>query len=230
MLEDISKYRITYSIIIINIIIYIISAIGSMDLMDMNNKVLLDMGALYAPSVVLDNEWWRLFSAMFLHGGMMHIVMNMFSLYIVGKGVEIYFTPSSYLAIYISSGLVGGVVSIYIHQDSIGIGASGAIFGIFGALAGFFLAYKEQINTQSKAFMKSFGTIIGLNIIIGLSIPSVDMSAHIGGLFIGFLGGYILSKNPKMVWIYSVVISIVMIAIANYLSNQLSSQYVSTIF
>lgn len=226
MLKDISRYRVTYSIIIINIIIYIISSIGSMDLMNMDNRLLLDMGALYTPYIVLDNQWWRLFTSMFLHGGMMHIVMNMFSLYIVGKGVEIYFNKLSYLAIYLSSGLVGGLVSIYIHQESIGIGASGAIFGIFGALAGLFLAKRAYINPQSKAFMKSFGMIILLNIIIGLSIPSVDMSAHIGGLIVGIFAGFILSKNPKLVWIYSIAISIIMIGMGTYLSNQ----YVPTLF
>jgi len=226
MLADISRYKLTYSIIAINIILYIISALGSMDFMDMDNRVLFDMGALYSPAIVLGNEWWRLFTAMFLHGGMMHIVMNMFSLYIVGRGVEIYFDKLSYLAIYLSSGLIGGVVSIYIHQDSIGIGASGAIFGIFGALAGFFLAHRDRINSQSKAFIKNFGTIIALNVVIGLAIPSVDMSAHIGGLIVGVVGGYILSKKPKSVWIYSIVISIILIFMLRYLS----SQYVSAIF
>jgi len=226
MLADISRYRLTYSIIAINIIIYILSALGSMDVMDMDNRVLFDMGALYAPAIVLEGEWWRLFSAMFLHGGMMHIVMNMFSLYIVGRGVEIYFDKLSYLAIYLSSGLIGGVVSIYIHQDSIGIGASGAIFGIFGALAGFFLAHRDRINSQSKAFMKNFGTIIALNVVIGLAIPSVDMSAHIAGLIVGLVGGYILSKKPKSLWIYSVVI----LAILIFMGRYLSSQYVSALF
>ncbi len=230
MLEDISKYRVTYSIIIINIIIYIISAIASMDLMDMNGKVLLDMGALYTPYIVLDKEWWRLGTAMFLHGGMMHIVMNMFSLYIVGRGVEVYFNKASYLAIYISAGLVGGIVSIYIHQENIGIGASGAIFGIFGSLAGLLLANRAFINAKSKAFIKSFGMIIGLNLILGLSIPSIDMSAHIGGLIVGILSGFILSKNPRWIWIYSVCISILIIGASAYLSNQYATQYVSTLF
>ncbi|MFK5976272.1 MAG: rhomboid family intramembrane serine protease [Sulfurovum sp.] len=226
MREDILKYRVTYSIIIINIIVYIFSALFSMDLMDMDSRVLFDMGALYAPVVITQNEWWRLFTAMFLHGGMMHIVMNMFSLYIIGKGVEIYFTKVSYLVIYISSGFVGGLVSLYMHDNSIGIGASGAIFGVFGALAGFFIANRAYINDNSKAFIKNFSAIIGLNLIIGLAIPSIDMSAHIGGLIVGFIAGYILSKNPKLVIIYSVIISIIMVGMGSYLS----SQYISAIF
>ena len=137
-----------------------------------------------------------------------------------------YFDTKSYLSIYLFSGLLGGLVSLYMHPVSVGIGASGAIFGVFGALAGFFLAHREKIAAHSKAFMKDFGIIIVINIVIGLSIPSIDMSAHIAGLFVGFIGGFVLSKNPKWIWAYSVAMVLLMIAIGSYLP----SQYVQALF
>ena len=135
MISEFKKYRITYSIIILNLIVYILSSFFSQDIIDMDIQTLVDMGALYGPFTVLKGEWWRLFTAMFLHAGMTHLLMNMFSLYLIGRGAEMYFDTKSYLSIYLFSGLLGGLVSLYIHPVSVGIGASGAIFGVFGALA-----------------------------------------------------------------------------------------------
>ncbi len=220
MLQDILRYRLTYTIIILNVLVYFISAFYSRSLTEMNLQVLVDLGALYGPLTVLHGEWWRLLTAMFLHGGMTHILMNMFSLYLIGRGAEMYFDTKSYISIYLFSGLVGGLVSLYIHPESVGVGASGAIFGVFGALAGFFLAHKDKIATYSKAFMKDFGIIIGLNLVIGFSIESVDVSAHIGGLLVGFIGGYMLSKNPKFIVLYSSAMLLLTVAIAYYLPSQ----------
>ncbi len=220
MIEDIKQYKITYTIIFLNIIIYIISAINSSDFVDIKISTLGEMGAMYGPLVVLGDEWWRLFTAMFLHGGITHILMNMFSLYLIGRGAETYFDTKSYLSIYLFSGLIGGLVSIYMHPISVGVGASGAIFGIFGALAGFFLANRAIIASHTKEFMKSFAIIIGINLVIGFSIESVDVSAHVGGLIIGFIGGFMLSKNPKNIWIYGILMMIVIFAFALYLPSQ----------
>ena len=219
MLESIKKYPITYTLITLNIVVYFFSAILSHSPIDMNTKVLLNMGALYGPLSVEEGEWWRLFTAMFLHGGIMHIFMNMYSLYLVGRSVETYFTPKSYVAIYLFSGLIGGLISLYVHPQSVGVGASGAIFGIFGALAGFFLVHKDEIAKQSKAFMSNFGSVIALNLVIGLSIPNIDMSAHIGGLVAGFIGGYLLAKDPKNIWLYSGIMIVSIFAMMNYLTK-----------
>jgi rhomboid protease GluP len=220
MIGEFQKYRITYSIIILNLIVYIFSALFSQDIIDMDMQTLVDMGALYGPLTVLKGEWWRLFTAMFLHAGMTHLLMNMFSLYLIGRGAEMYFDTKSYLSIYLFSGLLGGLVSLYMHPVSVGIGASGAIFGVFGALAGFFLAHREKIASHTKAFMKDFAIIIGINLVIGFSIPSVDVSAHLAGLVVGFVGGFALSKNPKWILTYSITMVLFMIAIASYLPSQ----------
>ena len=226
MKTDIQRYTVTYILIACSSVVYLFSALLSQSLVDMELQTLVDMGALYGPLTVLKGEWWRLLSAMFLHGGMTHLLMNMFSLYLVGRGAEMYFDTKSYLSIYFFSGLIGGLVSLYIHPVSVGVGASGAVFGVFGALAGFFLAHREKIASYSKAFMKDFTIIMVINLVIGLSIPSIDVSAHIGGLVIGFVGGFVLSKDPKWIWAYSAAMVLIILAIASTLPDH----YVQLLF
>ena len=220
MPHDILRYKLTYTLIAINVIVYLFSAFYSHSIVDMNLETLVHMGALFGPYTVQQGEWWRLFTAMFLHGGMTHILMNMFSLYIVGRGAQMYFDAKSYLIIYLFSGFIGGLASLSMHPESVGIGASGAIFGIFGALAGFFLAHREKVSEHFKAFMKDFSMIIGINLLIGISISSVDLSAHIGGLFTGILGGFLISKNQKFFLFYSSLILLIIVAWMPYLSSQ----------
>ena len=226
MKDDIKRYTLTYTLIVLNVMVYLVSAFFSQSLIDMQLQPLVNLGALYGPYTVQQGEWWRLFTAMFLHGGMTHLLMNMFSLYIVGRAAEMYFDTKSYLLIYLFSGLIGGLVSLYVHPDSVGVGASGAIFGVFGALAGFFLAHREKIASHSKAFMKDFAMIIGINLVIGLSIPAVDVSAHIGGLVVGLVGGFVLSKNPKWILAYSAVMAALVILMGRYLSGEYVSSLV----
>jgi rhomboid protease GluP len=220
MINELNRYRLTYVIIFLNILVYIVSAFLSRDLIDMDIETLVNMGALFGPFTVLDEQWWRLFTAIFLHGGMTHLLMNMFSLYLVGRAAQTYFDTKSYVSIYLFSGLIGGLVSLYMHPVSVGVGASGAIFGIFGALAGFFLANRDKIAAHSKAFMKNFAVIIGLNLVIGLSIEAVDVSAHIGGLVIGFAGGFLLSKSLKFFVLYNSAMVLLMFIIMARLSSE----------
>ena len=195
-----SKYfPLTYTLIVLNSAVFLFSAFNSGEVVDIDLKTLVDMGALYGPFVVLKGEWWRLLSAMFLHGGMTHLLMNMVSLYIVGRGMELYFSKTAYVAIYLFSGLIGSMASLYMHPESVGVGASGAIFGVFGALAGYFLAHRQQIASHSKELVKDFMTILALNLVMGIAIPSIDLSAHMGGLITGLVGGFMIAKSPKYI-------------------------------
>ncbi len=197
-MQAFSRYPLTYGIIVLNLFVFLISIVLSGDIVDIDLQTLVDMGALYGPLVVLKGEWWRLLSAMFLHGGMTHILMNMFSLYLIGRGMELYFSRAAYITIYLFSGLAGGVASLYMHPESVGIGASGAIFGVFGALGGFFLAHRDRIATEKgREILKDFAVIIGLNLFLGLSVASIDMSAHIGGFVTGFVGGFLVARSQK---------------------------------
>ena len=220
LFQQIKVFKVTFILIFLNLIAYGIAAFMSGDIIDLDMEVLVNLGALFGPLTVLGGHWENLLTAMFLHGGMTHLLMNMFSLYLVGRGVEQYFNTTSYVSLYLFSGLIGGLVSLYMHPASVGVGASGAIFGIFGALAGFFLAHRSKIEAHTKAFMKDFALILGINLLLGFSIESIDVSAHVAGLLTGMIGGYVISKNPKWVWAYSVVMVISMIAMMNYLPTQ----------
>ncbi len=220
MKHSFKYYKITYTLILSNSIIYLLTALLSKNLIDIDVDTLVKMGAIFGPYTVIDAQWWRLGTAMFLHGGMTHLLMNMVSLYLIGRGFEEYFDTKSYITIYIFSGILGSLVSLYIHPESVGVGASGAIFGVFGGLAGFFLAHRDHIQEHTKSFMKDFTIIIGINLVIGLSIPSVDMSAHIGGLVVGLMGGYVISKNLKLIWMYALAMIILMIVLMRYLPKQ----------
>lgn len=208
-MREFGQFKLTYTIIALNILAYMLTSFLSGSIIEMDWQRLVDAGALYGPYVVFKEEWWRLGSAMFLHGGMTHLLMNMVSLYLVGRGAEIHFDAKSYITLYFFSGILGAFVSLAVHPQGVGVGASGAVFGLFGALAGFFLAHREKIGPQSKAFMKDFGIIILINIVFGLAVPSVDMSAHIGGLITGFVGGFMIQRNRQ--WFIFYVIAMVLV-------------------
>lgn len=225
-MNSMAKFRefpLTYGLIVINVILFMVTAAMSGEIADMNMKVLVEMGALTGQYTIQYGEWWRLFTAMFLHGGMTHILMNMFSLYLIGRGVELYFSRSAYVSIYLFSGLLGGLASLAMHPHGVGIGASGAIFGVFGALAGFFLAHRQKIPAHSQRFMKDFGIVLGINLVMGLSIPSIDVSAHIAGLLVGLVGGFVIAKNPKRVWAFSAAMTLLMLLFISIMVQQYDS-------
>jgi len=185
--------------------------------MSRSSEYLLSVGAIYGPSVIRQGEIWRLCTAMFLHGGLEHIAMNMLSLWFVGRVVEVWFNKISYLSIYLISGIVGGLVSIYVHPTTVGIGASGAIFGIFGAMAGVVTIHRKRMEAQFKEFINQFGIILLLNLIIGIAFASVDLSAHITGLIIGMVGGAVVGKNSNNIWLYIAIMSILIVLLYNSL-------------
>jgi rhomboid protease GluP len=212
-------------LIAINLFIYLLPLIIGVNVVNMSSEFLLNIGAMYGPAVVLNGEIWRLFTAMFLHGGLEHVAMNMLSLWFVGRVVENWFDKVSYLIIYLVSGVMGGLVSIYIHPVTVGIGASGAIFGIFGAMAGAVIVHKDMMGEQFKNFIQQFGFILLLNFIIGVVFESVDMSAHIAGLVAGMVGGAVVAKNRNGIWLYLVIAMGVMVTIYGYLPSLYINSY-----
>ncbi|MCB4759800.1 MAG: rhomboid family intramembrane serine protease [Sulfurovum sp.] len=216
-MKEFHHFPLTYSIIFLNTFFYFLLVLFGGKFIEINLNTLIDFGALYGPLVVFKGEWWRLLSAMFLHGNITHILMNMASLYIIGRSMEHYFSKFFYIIIYLFSGLIGAMTSLYMHPQSVGIGASGAIFGVFGALGGFFLVYWNQVTSHSREIIKNFSVMLGLNFILGLSIASIDMSAHIGGLIVGFISGFVLTKYPHAIIPFSLILGTIFIFGTQYL-------------
>jgi len=155
---------------------------------------LVAWGANFGPSVVFDHQVWRLFTAMFLHIGLVHIFVNMLCLVTAGPVVERFFGHSSFAALYVIAGIGGSIASLWAHPVQIGAGASGAIFGIFGGLLGFLaIRYRDVPPAVLKPMRVGAVAFIGYNTIFGLIIPGIDMAAHLGGLAAGFACGLLMT-------------------------------------
>lgn len=140
---------------------------------------LISMGAL-VPGLVADGQYWRLVTAMFLHGGVLHIAFNMYALYLGGSFLEMIAGRAKYIIIYGVAGLTGNVaVFVLAPTYSVTIGASTAIFGIFGALFVYSLHYTE---TAAGRALSSMGAIIFINLLFTFLVPGISWQGHIGGL------------------------------------------------
>lgn len=175
------KPIITYSIIALCAIMFVISGMGY------STEKLLLFGANYGP-LVKSGEFYRLVLCMFLHAGLIHIGLNMYSLFIVGPRVEDFFGKWKYLLIYFISGISASLLSIGMNGNIISVGASGAIFGLFGALVYFGYSYRGYIGTIIRS---QIVPIVLYNLLMGFFIPGIDMWGHIGGL----IGGIITAKT-----------------------------------
>ena len=183
------KPIITYTLIFLCMIMFIVSGGGY------STEKLVLFGANYGP-FVKNGEIYRLIACMFLHVGIIHIGLNMYSLYIVGPKVEDFFGKWKFLLIYFLSGISASLLSISLNDNVISAGASGAIFGLFGALIYFGYNYRGYIGNIIKSQIMP---IVIYNLLIGFFIPGIDMYGHIGGLIGGLLTANMLGtiENKK---------------------------------
>ncbi|TMU86030.1 rhomboid family intramembrane serine protease [Bacillus sp. BHET2] len=156
-----------------------------------NSQTLIQFGAKYNP-LMIEGEWWRLVTPIFLHIGFIHLLMNTLALYYLGTAVEKMFGRIRFVLIYMLSGMTGTLAS-FLFTSNLSAGASGAIFGCFGALLYFGVLYP-------RVFFRTMGTniiaVILLNLVLGFTISGIDNAGHIGGLIGGFLAAGIVSL-PK---------------------------------
>ncbi len=162
--------------------------------------ILIRLGAKFSPLIDLDNQWWRLLTAMILHGGLIHLAFNSYALYILGPEVERLFGTLRFLAIYLGAGLVGSVASYMFGLiQSPAIGASGAIFGLMGALGAFSFNARSVLGDFARRNLRQIVVLAVLNLFIGFSIGGIDNLAHIGGLTGGVLIGLLLAPQLRLV-------------------------------
>jgi rhomboid protease GluP len=153
----------------------------------------LDDGALI-PALVAEGQAWRLVSSVFLHSGFVHLGLNMLSLYFLGSFVEVTFGRGRFLALYALSGLSGGIAYLYFGGfDSPAVGASGAIFGLLGGVLGY--ALRRGSFSWQNPVIRQLLILLAINLWIGLSIPNVSNTAHMGGLAGGFVFGYLVAPS-----------------------------------
>lgn len=204
------KPKFVYALIVLNILYFFWIEFngGSTD-----TETLIQYGANYNPAI-MEGEWWRLGTSMFMHIGLMHLGMNMLALYYLGSAVEQIFGSKRFMATYMIAGIGAGIAS-FSFTSSISAGASGAIFGMFGVLLYFGMIHK-------KLFLQTMGMsivfILGINLVFGFMVPMIDNSAHVGGLIAGFIAASIIQlPSQKNHWIRLLGIGICIVSIIGLL-------------
>jgi membrane associated rhomboid family serine protease len=182
---------VTYTLISINVLVYFILALLSQNFLTISDGPLLTLGAQVGPLVV-QGEYWRIFAAMFLHANILHIGLNMLSLFFIGPAVELFYGKWRFLLIYLVSGIVGGITThLLLGEGYAVVGASGAISGIFGALGAFFLVNRRALGPAGNALIGQWLFWLMLNVAFGFS-GNIAWQDHLGGLISGLILGAIL--------------------------------------
>lgn len=154
-----------------------------------SDKALIILGAKWNEGIT-HGEYWRFLTCTFLHGHLMHLVVNVAAIYIFGQEVESLYGSFKFLLIYLLSSW-GASLSSYTFSTGISVGASGAVFGIIGSLVVFFFMQREKVTGAELKF-KSMYTLVIMNLALGFLLPRIDNYAHIGGLLTGSIFAYFI--------------------------------------
>jgi membrane associated rhomboid family serine protease len=205
-------YIFTIVFLIINIFVFLLtSQSGAIE----NPAVLIRYGAKVNAYINGQHEWWRFVTPIFLHGGIAHLLMNMYGLWVIGPYVEKLYGSAKFVVFWVLTGVAGVVASylsvqpgihnagllgrfLFKSQDAVSVGASGALFGLIGVLFVFGIKFRHELP---EGFKRAFGTgmlpTILLNIFIGYAVPVIDNAAHMGGLVMGALLALVVGyKRP----------------------------------
>ncbi len=201
---------ITYALIAINIIIFILSyVLGIIDTSDFSMNI----------AAVRNGEFWRLITAAFFHGGIIHLVCNMYSLYVLGTQLETFMGKWKYTVVYFLSALTSSLLSGVLNGPGVAsVGASGAIFGLLGAMLYFGYHYRLYLGS---VMAERIIPIILLNLFIGFTMPYIDNFAHIGGLVGGLFASMMVGiegKTNKSDTINGAIVTVILFAFLIYMT------------
>ena len=187
---------VTVVLIALNVLVFLIMVLRGVSLFEPTADSVLRWGADYGP-LTLHGQWWRMLVSTFLHFGLIHLLFNMFVLFNIGLFLEILAGRVPFVALYLVCGVGASATSLAWHPSTVSAGASGAIFGLYGALLGYLARHRGSIPAESLASQRKGAlTFIGYNLLYGLR-PGVDMAAHLGGLATGFVLGLFLIQPPS---------------------------------
>ena len=190
---------VTFGILIVLLVVFIVEIfMGGSE----NNHTLMKMGAMSNYAVVAGNQWWRLFTAQFLHIGVLHLVSNAVIIYYMGQYMEPMLGHLRFLLVYLLSGIGGNLLSLALGSDKvISAGASTALFGLFGAMTA--IGLRNMKNPMISYLGRQAFVLAIVNIALDLFAPNIDIQGHIGGFIAGFLLAIIVGDrtmrkyNPK---------------------------------
>lgn len=182
--------QITYGIMVLNVLVFVAMAISGVNVFEPTNLDIVNWGANFKPFTVDHGEWWRLFTCTFLHIGIVHLLFNMYALYMVGLYLEPMLGKRRYIAAYLSAGIISSIASLIWHgSEVISAGASGAIFGLFGVFLAL-LSTNLIPKAARQSLLQSIGIFVVFNLAYGMK-AGIDNAAHVGGLLSGLVIGYI---------------------------------------
>jgi len=177
-----------------NVAVFLAMALAGGSVMDFSGKVMVSFGANYGP-YTLSGDWWRLLTYMFLHGGLVHIAFNMWCLWDLGALCESLYGRWTYAVVYLTTGLAAGIASVGWNPGVLSVGASGAIFGLAGALiASFYLGEFSLPSIAIRGTLRSLVFFVGFNVFFGSLFPGIDNAAHAGGLVSGLILGALIAR------------------------------------
>lgn len=181
---------VTPALVAINAAVFLAMCASGVSFVSPTAAALLRWGGNLGYWSIGQSQSWRLVSCIFVHAGILHIGMNMAVLWYIGRFIERLLGNTAMLITYILAGLVGSLASALFHPDVVSVGASGAIFGLYGALFGFLLRHRHTIPPgMLKSLGKSGGAFVLYNLVFSAAVPGIDLSAHLGGLVGGFVAG-----------------------------------------
>ncbi len=211
------SYQVTPFIIYINALVFVAMVLVGISPLQPTTKSLFLWGGNFRPAVI-HGEWWRLLSYMFLHGGIMHLLMNTYAMLYIGMFLEPLMGRFRFASAYVLTGICAGLMSIVMHPFSVGVGASGAIFGLYGVFLSM-LTTSHIERTMRKTMLRSIMFFVVLNLLYGLQ-GNTDNAAHIGGLLSGLAVGYVYypgiasHASPKKQLVTTMLIASFVLALA----------------
>jgi rhomboid protease GluP len=187
---------VTAVVIGLNLTVYFLMLLAGVHPLSPTPQNLLDWGADFGP-LTTGGQWWRMLTCIFLHIGFFHLLFNMWVLATVGPLVERLVGNIGFLVLYLVAGLAGSVASLWWNPGIISAGASGAIFGVLGALSAVMLTHRRTIPREVLRKLRYSGpAFLGYNLLFGFLVPGIDNAAHVGGLIAGLVGGLLLGRSP----------------------------------
>jgi membrane associated rhomboid family serine protease len=171
---------VTYALLAIYVAVFLIERL-------LERTMPLTLFGAQINELVLDGQWWRVLTATMLHAGIMHLAFNGYALYVLGPQLERGVGSAAFAALYVASGIAGGVAFLVGMPAGVAVGASGAIFGLFGAYLA--AAWVNRDSAAGRAGLSQLGTLLLINLALPLFIPGIAWQAHVGGLVTGLAIG-----------------------------------------
>ncbi|MGE5603511.1 MAG: rhomboid family intramembrane serine protease [Nitrososphaerales archaeon] len=192
----IARPKVTYVLLGVILLVFVADLVVTQLTGD---RIVFILGAQWNQAVAA-GWYWQLLTSTFLHAGLTHLAFNAYALYILGRDIEGLYGSLWFTVLYFLAGLGGSVAWYLLGTNEPSVGASGAIFGLIGAEAAFFLRNRQLFGAFGRQRLINVAVLLVINFALGFTIPNVNYIAHLGGLVTGFLIGMVLTPSYALTW------------------------------